>query len=228
MRYRGCDCGNGEYEFIYLVYDPATNCDVSIRTGDDNPSTELKIPKFYCAYQEVNGVTGDGTTPIGNAMSHQVHLVEQSPLVAGVGDLERDLHIPDIPGASLFLASKDDYRTQSGLVKTAGIECTHLDTDGAHTELGGHCFDAYWGVQVVHDNAPTSGPGFGPVQFKNAAAAPADVTTDPSDGSWTQTTAVTAMNDAFAQIQAIADAAAQQAGVPISQVKISMKSSPVK
>jgi hypothetical protein len=222
------DCGSGEYEFIYLVYDPSTNCDVSIRTGNSNDPTELKIPKFYCAYQEVNGVTGDGSTAIGNAMTHQVHLVEQSPIVAGVGDLERDKHIPDVPGFTLFLANKDQYRTQSGLVPTKGQQCTHIDTDGAHVQDNGHCFDAYWGVHVDHDNAPTSGPAFGPVKFKNAVAAPADVTTDPGNTSWTQADATTAMNNAFAQIQAIVNDAAAQAGVPISQVTVSMKSTPVK
>ena len=225
----GEDCGTGEYYFIYLVFDPTTNCDINITTGDSNPSTELKIPKFYCATQRNNGVSGDGSTPIGSPLTHQVHLVEQSPLVAGVGDLEIDKHIPDVPGVSLFLATKDQYRTQSGLVKTAGQQCNHLDSGGAHPIDNGHCFDAYWGVHVDHDNAPTSGSAFAPVAhstaFKAAAMAAAADTTDPSDGSWTQDEAVTAMNDAFAQIQAVAAAAAQQAGVPTSQVHISVKNS---
>ena len=239
MEFSSCpsfDCGSGEWESVFLLFDPTTNCDVTISTGQVSGSFELKVPKVYCVYNDKNDDVhaGDNLTS-GFPESRQIHLVEQTPIVAGVGALETDAIVPDVPGFSTFIATKDQYRTQSGLKQTPGQSCMKVsgfpDIGNTTPVDNGHCFDAYWGVQVVHDNAPTSGSAFAPVSVshstvsKAAANTAADDTTDPGDGSYTQDEEVAAVNSAFDQIKAAAIAAAEQAGVPVSQVHITMRQS---
>jgi hypothetical protein len=225
------DCGSGEWGVVFLVFDPTQSCDVNVELGDSGDDFELKLPSVYCGYNNNNHDVDDNSDLTDHfPMNHTVHLVEQTPLVAGVGAVEEDFAIPDIPGFSTFIKSRSDYLSQSGLVSTPGQSCARVsgfpDVGQVTPVDDGHCFDAYWGVSTANVVGPSNSVMMHNTLKTNALNA-ADDTTDPGDGSYTQAQEVAQINDAYSQIQAAAIAAAQQSG-SAANVHISMHSSTVK